>query len=94
MESRPGHRNQSALKSAVDAWFFEVSKARWRNMTGVKGLYATASVITGERIVFNIKGNEYRLVTAVDFEKSIVWIKMDRKSPRLRPDQRQRGKSS
>jgi len=44
-------------------------------MADVKRLYATASVVTGERIVFNIKGNDYRLVTAVDFEKSIVWIK-------------------
>ncbi len=75
VESRAGHRNQSALKAAVDAWFFEVSKSQWRNMTDVKRLYATASVITGERIVFNIKGNDYRLVAAVDFEKSIVWIK-------------------
>ena len=33
------------------------------------------SVVTGDRLVFNIKGNSYRLVVAVDFEKSIVWIK-------------------
>jgi len=32
-------------------------------------------VVTAERIVFNIKGNDYRLVVAVDFEKGIVWIK-------------------
>ena len=41
----------------------------------VKRLYRTASVITSELIVFNVKGNEYRLVVAVDFEKGIVWIK-------------------
>jgi mRNA interferase HigB len=41
----------------------------------VKRLYATASVVTSDRIVFNIKGNSYRLVVSVDFEKSIVWIK-------------------
>ncbi|HKZ74662.1 MAG TPA: type II toxin-antitoxin system HigB family toxin [Steroidobacteraceae bacterium] len=39
------------------------------------GCYRTASVVTAERIVFNIKGNDYRLVVAVDFEKGIVWIK-------------------
>lgn len=70
-----GHGDQPALKAAVDAWFIEASKARWKNMAEVKRLYGTASVITGERIVFNIKGNDYRLVVAVDFEKSIVWIK-------------------
>jgi mRNA interferase HigB len=31
--------------------------------------------VSADRIVFNIKGNDYRLVVAVDFEKSIVWIK-------------------
>jgi mRNA interferase HigB len=31
--------------------------------------------VSAERIVFNIKGNDYRLVVAVDFEKAIVWIK-------------------
>ena len=41
----------------------------------VKRLYATASIVNAERIVFNIKGNDYRLVVAVDFEKAIVWIK-------------------
>ncbi len=37
--------------------------------------YATASIVTCERIVFNIKGNAYRLVVAADFEKGILWIK-------------------
>ena len=74
-ESRVGHKDYSALKSSIDAWFAEVSKANWLNMAAVKTLYATASVVTAERIVFNIKGNDYRLIVAVDFEKSIVWIK-------------------
>ena len=70
-----GHKDQRALKTALDAWFNEVSKARWRSTNDVKRLYATASIVTAERIVFNIKGNSYRLVVSVDFEKSIVWIK-------------------
>jgi mRNA interferase HigB len=37
--------------------------------------HATASIVSAERIVFNIKDNDYRLVAAVDFEKAIVWIK-------------------
>lgn len=44
-------------------------------MADVKRQYRTASVVTAERIVFNIKGNDYRLVVTVDFEKGIVWIK-------------------
>jgi mRNA interferase HigB len=41
----------------------------------VKRSYGTASLVSGERVVFNIKGNDYRLIVAVDFEKGIVWIK-------------------
>jgi mRNA interferase HigB len=38
-------------------------------------LYASASIISGDRIVFNITGNAYRLAVTVDFEREIVWIK-------------------
>jgi mRNA interferase HigB len=73
--SRAGSKDQPALKAALDAWFDEARKARWASSAEVKRQYATASVVSAERIVFNIKGNSYRLVAAVDFEKGIVWIK-------------------
>jgi mRNA interferase HigB len=63
------------VKAALDAWFDEVKKARWRNAAEVKRSHATASIVTAERVVFNVKGNAYRLIVAVDFEKSILWIK-------------------
>src|SRR3954468_16608330 len=75
VEARKGYHDHAALKAAVDAWFWEVSRARWAGPADVKRLYATASVVTSERIVFNLKGNSYRLVVAVDFIKGIVWIK-------------------
>jgi len=75
LQSRAGYKDQAALKAALDAWFDEVRKARWTSTAAVKRLYATASIVTADRIVFNIKGNDYRLVTSVDFEKGIVWIK-------------------
>lgn len=75
VDSLAGHRDQPAVKASLDAWFDEARKARWRNAAEVKRFYATASIVTAERIVFNIKGNSYRLVVAVDFEKRIVWIK-------------------
>lgn len=40
----------------------------------MKRLYATASIVSAERIGFDIKGNDYRLVVSVDFEKDILWI--------------------
>jgi mRNA interferase HigB len=68
-------KSQPALKSALDAWFAEVSRANWANTADIKRLYATASIVSADRIVFNIKGNDYRLVVAVNFDKAIVWIK-------------------
>ena len=75
VESLSTSKDRPAVKAALDAWFDEVSKATWKNTADVKRRYATASIVSAERIVFNIKGNDYRLVVAVDFEKSIVWIK-------------------
>jgi mRNA interferase HigB len=63
------------VKVVLDAWFNEVRKAHWSATADVKRSYATASIVSADRIVFNIKGNDYRLVVAVDFEKAIVWIK-------------------
>jgi mRNA interferase HigB len=75
VEALASHQDQPAVKAALDAWFDEVKKARWRNTADVKRSYAAASVVTADRIVFNVKGNTYRLVVAVDFDKGIVWIK-------------------
>jgi len=86
VESPAGYKDQAALKAALDAWFDEVRKARWTSTADVKRLYATASIVTADRIVFNIKGNDYRLVVSVDFEKGIVLDQVDRHSQRLRQD--------
>jgi mRNA interferase HigB len=74
-ESKAGHKDHLALTAALDAWFDEVDKARWVNTADVKRHYGTASIVSADRIVFNIKGNDYRLVASADFEKGIVWIK-------------------
>jgi mRNA interferase HigB len=75
VDSLAGQKDQPAVKAALDAWFAEVAKAEWRSTAAVKRLYATASIVSAERIVFNFKGNACRLVVSVDFEKAIVWIK-------------------
>lgn len=73
--SLAGHKDQQAVKAALDAWFDEVRRARWSSTADVRRRYATASIVSAERVVFNVKGNAYRLVVAVDFEKGIVWVK-------------------
>ena len=75
VKSLAGHKDQPAVKAALDAWFAEARRARWKNAADIKRMYATASVVNAERIVFNVKGNAYRLVVSVDFDKGIIWIK-------------------
>jgi mRNA interferase HigB len=74
VESLRGGKDQKAVKSALDAWFYEVQDAYWKAPTDVTRSYANASIV-GDRVVFNIKGNSYRLVVAVDYRRQIVFIK-------------------
>ena len=73
--SLKGQAAHKAVKSALDAWFHEANRARWTSPADVKKSYATPSVIGEERVVFNIKGNDYRLVTALDYGRQTVFIK-------------------
>lgn len=75
VKSRRGRKDHDALKSAVDAWVAEAEAARWTKMADVKAAYATASVINAERVVFNIKGNDYRLVVAFNFPFGGAFVK-------------------
>ncbi|HEX9284697.1 MAG TPA: type II toxin-antitoxin system HigB family toxin [Nitrospirales bacterium] len=63
------------MKSALDAWFHEVEAANWKNPAEVKAAYANASIVGNDRVVFNIKGNSFRLVVAVDYLRQVVFIK-------------------
>lgn len=74
-DSLVGHKDQKAVRAALEGWFVEVRKANWRTTADVKRSDAKASILSAERIVFDIKGGGYRLVTVIDFEKSVVWIK-------------------
>ncbi len=63
------------MEGALDAWFHETQRAKWRNPVEVRQSYATASIVSGDRVVFNIKGNDYRLITAIDYGRQTVFIK-------------------
>ena len=75
VDAHAGRRGHVALKAALEGWFAEARKTRWKSAADVKRLYATASIVSSDRVVFNIKGNDFRLVVAIDYEKGIVWIK-------------------
>lgn len=70
-----GSKDHRALKAALDAWFHEAQQAEWKNFADVKARYAHASLVGADRVVFHIKGNAYRLVVAVDYQRATVFIK-------------------
>ncbi len=59
----------------LKAWFAEAKKAEWKRPSDITKQYRTASVFPNNRIVFNIKGNNYRLVTAINYDFSVVYIR-------------------
>ncbi len=59
----------------LKAWFAEVERSDWSSMVDIKARYAHASVIDSERVVFNIRGNRYRLVAKIWFPGRTVWVK-------------------
>jgi len=56
-------------------WFNEMKKSEWKNFNQLKQQFGNASVVGNDRAVFNIKGNNYQLIAAVDYEKQILWIR-------------------
>ncbi len=59
----------------LKTWFNEVKKESWKNFADVKAMYPSASLLRDNRIVFNIKGNTYRLIVKVNFSYGQVWIR-------------------
>ncbi len=59
----------------LKTWYSTSMNANWKNPSDVKRTYTTASILKNGRIVFNIKGNSYRLVVRVNFEKQWIFIR-------------------
>lgn len=62
-------------KEALEAWYYEATHARWSTPEDVKHQYPSASVLKNNRVQFDIRGNEFRLVCAFRYDKGIAWIK-------------------
>lgn len=68
------YSQHSTSKSSLQAFYKELEAANWEKPSDVIADYPTADVITGKRFVFNIKGNNYRLVADIEFKKKLVFI--------------------
>jgi mRNA interferase HigB len=59
----------------LKAWVDEVKKAQWMQPADIKAHYRSASILRNRRVVFNIKGNDYRLIVALAYQVGIVYVK-------------------
>jgi mRNA interferase HigB len=59
----------------LKAWIDEVRKASWTQPSEIKDKYRAASILKNRRVVFNIKGNDYRLVVSVAYRFQAVYVK-------------------
>ena len=55
-------------------WYSTVKQVSWQSPNEVKQTYGNASIVANNRVVFNIKGNDYRLVTEIDYDYQLVFI--------------------
>lgn len=62
------------VKESLDSWFKLASKAVWTNLIDVQKVFSSAEAV-GNFTVFNIKGNQYRLIVSIDYTKQLIFIK-------------------
>ena len=60
---------------SLKAWVFELKYSTWENANELKLKYRNASIISSKRVVFNVKGNDYRIVCAIDYARQAIFIK-------------------
>jgi mRNA interferase HigB len=62
-------------EQALKSWYKEATDSSWKTPGAVKANYPTCSILPGQRVVFRIKGNKYRLVVRINDDYGIVWIR-------------------
>ena len=67
-------RKHAASKSALSAWFAEAERSNWKKPQEIKDRYRSADFLAGNRVIFNIKGNRFRLVVRVRYQNGIVVV--------------------
>ena len=73
--SREYWEKQTDSEQYLKTWYDTAMSSDWRTSTDVKKTYVNASILKDSRIVFNIKGNAYRLIAKFNFEKQWVFIR-------------------
>ena len=64
-----------AAKAALEDWHRVAVLASWTNPNAVKDTYGNASIIANDRVMFNIAGDKYRLMAALDYRRGLLFVK-------------------
>jgi mRNA interferase HigB len=67
--------NTPDAKEPLEAWYYETLKADWTTPQQVKNDLRNASIIADNRVVFNIKGNHYRLIVKINYPYRVAYIR-------------------
>ena len=59
----------------LQAWYNDTKQALWKRPSDIKDVYRNASILQNNRVVFNLKGNTYRLVVVIHYDYGIVYIR-------------------
>jgi len=62
-------------KSPLEAWHSEALKAKWSSPQDIKAQFRNASILKNNRVVFNVAGNKYRLIVAIDYSRQVCFVK-------------------
>lgn len=65
----------SDSQQQLTAWYRETSSAEWKSPKEIKKEYPSASFLENNRVVFNIKGNKYRLIVRINYDYQMIWIR-------------------
>ena len=64
-----------SARQPLQAWYEDAKHALWLSPLDIKAIYRNASIVANNRVVFNIKGNDYRLIVAVNYQFGIAYIR-------------------
>jgi mRNA interferase HigB len=60
---------------SLRSWYYDAKNSDWKNSNELKNQYSNASIVGDARVVFNIKGNTYRLVVSIDYEFQVIFVR-------------------
>jgi mRNA interferase HigB len=75
LADRAGHKGVKVARSHYEAWLAIATRAEWQVPQDVKAAYPKLSILKAGRVVFNIKGNDFRLVARIQYQAGVVAIR-------------------